>query len=122
MFYICKFEVVGSTEIAERVSERRPNQARKRRESVKGKVCNFRLAGEGLTDLSSGQEGAGWWQPCRQVPAPLTYVWWHHGHVLQARFLQHLVHPDVVIGHILQSWRHLGRVPQKEGWGVHRAQ
>ena len=43
---------------------------------------------------------------------PLTYMWWHHGHVLQARLLQYLVHPDMVISHILQSWGHLGRVPQ----------
>lgn len=42
----------------------------------------------------------------------VSYMWWHHGHVLQARLLQYLVHPDMVIGHILQSWGHLGRVPQ----------
>ena len=50
-------------------------------------------------------------------PHTLTYVWWHHSHVLQARLLQYLVHPDMVISHILQSWGHLGRVPQEEGWG-----
>lgn len=121
MFYICKFEVVGSTESRKGI-RKETKSSKKEKRKCKGKVCNFRLAGEGLTDLSSGQEGAGWWRPC-QVPAPLTYVWWHHGHVLQARFLQHLVHPDVVISHILQSWGHLGRVPQKEGWGGgHRAQ
>lgn len=34
------------------------------------------------------------------VLAPLTYVGRHHSHILQTRILQHLVHPDVVIGHI----------------------
>lgn len=75
------------------------------------------MAGEALADLPCRQEGVSWWQPCHQVPVLLTYMWWHHSHVLQARFLQHLVHPDMVIGHILQSWGHLGWVPQKEGWG-----
>lgn len=42
---------------------------------------------------------------------------WHHSHVLQARLLQHLVHPDVVIGHILQLLGHLGWVPEQESWG-----
>lgn len=56
-------------------------------------------------------EGESWWQFRCWVPASLTYVGRHHGHVLQARILQYLVHPDVVSGHILQSWGHLGRVP-----------
>lgn len=33
------------------------------------------------------------------------------GCILQARLLQYFLHLDLVISHILQSWRHLGRVP-----------